>query len=78
MKAIITQELARKSWSGRTLIPIKIIGTKENIIEKVNDYITEELKKQPPKWIPTKCFHVEIFNHHGKKVNGWEYSPTYR
>lgn len=76
MKAIIKQELVRKSWSGRTVIPIKIIGTKENIVQKANDYISHRLSETNK--IPVKRFYIEIQTQTGKRVNYWEYSPTYR
>ena len=76
MKAIIKQELTRKSWSGRTIIPVKIIGTKQNIEEMANEYISKRLAEQNK--IPVKCFHVEIQTQTGKKVNSWKYTPTYR
>lgn len=76
MKAIIKQELVKAAWSGRTVIPVTIIGTKENIMEKVNNYISERLIKE--NYIKVKCFHVNIYTHKGKKVNSWNYIPTYR
>lgn len=76
MKAIIKQELTRKSWSGRSILITKIIGTKENIEQKVNDYITKRLSETNK--IPVKCFNVEIQTQTGKKVNVWKYTPTYR
>ena len=82
MKAIICECLARRSWSGRLLIPHTIIGTKENIIEKVNSYIEKKLNflsdKDLTQYIPVKTFNVNIYNAKGKKINGWQYSPTYR
>jgi len=76
MKAIIKQELVRKSWSGRKVLTVKIIGTKENIEQKVNDYISRRLSETNK--IPVKCFNVEIQTQIGKKVNNWSYTPTYR
>lgn len=76
MKSIIKQELTRKSWSGRSILITKIIGTKENIEQKVNDYITKRLSETNK--IPVKCFTVEIQTQTGKKVNSWKYTPTYR
>ena len=40
MKAIIKQTLVKKTWSGKTVLITKIIGTKENIVQKVNEYIS--------------------------------------
>ena len=76
MKAIIKQELVRKSWSGKSILTIKIIGTKDNIEKKVNDYISKRLSETNK--IPVKCFNIEIQTQAGKKVNNWSYSPTYR
>lgn len=76
MKAIIKEELVRKSWSGRTILSKTIIGTKDNIVEKANKYISERISETNK--IPVKCFHVEIFTVKGKKINNWEYKPTYR
>ena len=76
MKAIINQELVRKSWSGRSILTTKIIGTKENIEQKANDYIAKRLSETNK--IPVKCFNVEIQTQHGKRVHNWSYSPTYR
>lgn len=75
MKAIVKQELVRKSWSGKSILTIKIIGTKDNIEKKVNDYISKRLSETNK--IPVKCFNVEIQTQTGKKVNNWSYSPTY-
>ena len=76
MKAIISEELTRKSWSGKSVLTKLIVGTKENIVEKANKYISERIAR--PNAIPVKNFKVEILTHHGKKVNTWNYSPTYR
>ena len=76
MKAIIKQELVKKSWSGRTVIPIKIIGTKENIVQKANEYISRRLSETNK--IPVKCFKVEIQTQFGKRINNWSYTPTYK
>lgn len=76
MKAIISEELTRKSWSGKSVLTKLIVGTKENIIEKANKYISERIVQ--PNTIPVKNFKVEILTHYGKKVNTWNYSPTYR
>jgi len=76
MKAIISEELTRKSWSGKSVLTKLIIGTKENITEKVNNYISERITRLNA--IPVKKFKVEILTQNGKKVNTWNYSPTYR
>lgn len=76
MKAIISEELTRKSWSGKSVLTKMVIGTKENIVNKVNDYISERVARTST--IPVKRFNVQILSHHGKKVNNWSYSPTYR
>ncbi len=76
MKAIITQHLTRKSWSNKMILNKTIIGTKNNIVNKVNDYITERISNK--NFIPVKCFEVNIYNHYNKKVNNWNYKPTYR
>ena len=76
MKAIISEELTRKSWSGKSVLKKLIIGTKENIVKKTNNYISERLACTNV--IPVKNFKVEILTHYGKKVNTWNYSPTYR
>ena len=76
MKAIINQELVRKSWSGRSILTTKLIGTKENIEHKVNDYIAKRLSETNK--IPVKCFNVEIQTQRGKRVHNWSYTPTYR
>ena len=76
MKAIISEELTRKSWSGKSVLTKLIIGTKENIIEKVNNYISERIARANA--IPVKKFNVKILTQNGKKVNTWDYSPTYR
>lgn len=76
MRAIIREELVRKSWSGRTILVKKVCAKKDNIISKVNDYIIERINRH--NFIPVKCFYVEIYTQHGKKVDKWEYKPTYR
>ena len=76
MKAIIKQELVKKSWSGRSILITKIIGTKENIEQKVNDYIAKRLSETNK--IHVKCFNVEIQTQRGKRVHNWKYTPTYR
>ena len=76
MKAIIKQELVRKSWSGKTVLTNKIIGTKENIVQKVNKYISRRISETNK--IPVKRFYVEIQTQTEKRDNYWEYSPTYR
>lgn len=76
MKAIITQYLTKKSWSNKTILYKTIIGTKNNIINKVNDYITERISNK--NFISVKCFEVNIYNHNNIKVNNWNYKPTYR
>lgn len=76
MKAIIKEELTRKSWSGKTILNKIIIGTKENIVNKVNDYISERICNDH--LIPVKCFNVDIYTQRGKKINNWNYKPTYR
>ena len=76
MKAIISEELTRKSWSGKSVLTKLIIGNKENIVDKVNKYISERIAR--PNTIPVKNFKVEILTQNGKKVNTWNYSPTYR
>ena len=58
MKAIIKEELTRKSWSGKTILNKIIIGTKENIVDKVNDYISERINNKNS--IPVKCFYVNM------------------
>ena len=76
MKAIITQYLTKKSWSNKMILYKTIIGTKNNIINKVNDYITERISNK--NFIPVKYFDVNIYNHNNIKVNNWNYKPTYR
>ena len=76
MKAIISEELTRKSWSGKSVLTKMVIGTKESIVNKVNDYISERVARTSA--IPVKKFNVQILTHYGKKVNNWSYSPTYR
>lgn len=76
MKAIINEELVKKSWSGRTILNKTIIGTKENIISKVNDYISERISNK--NLIKVKNFTVHIYTQKGKKIDKWEYKPTYR
>ena len=76
MKAIINEVLVKKSWSGRTVLNKTIIGTKENIVEKVNSYISERISKE--NLIKVKCFSVKIYNYKNKKIDEWEYKPTYR
>lgn len=76
MKAIVKQELVRKSWSGKSILTTKIIGTKVNIEKKVNEYIYKRLSETNK--IPVKCFNIEIQTQMGKKINNWSYSPTYR
>ena len=67
MKAIISEELIRKSRSGKSVLTKMIIGTKENIVEKTNTYIYERLART--NLIPVKNFKVELFTQRGKKVN---------
>lgn len=76
MKAIIKQELVKKTWSGKTVLTTKIIGTKENIVQKANEYISQRIYETNK--IPVKRFYIEIQTQTGKRVNYWEYSPTYR
>lgn len=76
MKAIINEELVKKSWSGRTILNKTIIGTKDNITSKVNDYISERISKE--NLIKVKNFTVHIYTQNGKKIDKWEYKPTYR
>ena len=76
MKAIISQELVRKTRLERTVLTTKIIGTKENIVQKANEYISRRLSETYK--IPIKCFTVEIQTQRGKRVNNWSYTPTYR
>ena len=45
MKAIIKQTLVKKTWSGKTVLITKIIGTKENIVQKVNEYISRRISE---------------------------------
>ena len=76
MKAIIKQELVKKTLSGKTILTAKIIGTKENIVQKVNEYISRRISETNK--IPVKRFYVEIQTQTEKRDNYWEYSPTYR
>lgn len=76
MKAIISEELTRKSWSDKSVLIKQIIGTKDDIVNKVNNYISERISCVNK--IPVKKFNVKILNHHEKEVNNWNYSPTYR
>jgi len=76
MKAIIKEELVKKTWSGKTVLTSKIIGTKENIIQKANEYMSQRISKT--NLIPVERFYIEIQTQTGKRVNYWEYSPTYR
>ena len=76
MKAIIKQTLVKKTWSGKTVLTVKIIGTKENIVQKVNEYISQRISETNK--IRVKQFCIEIRTQIGKKVNYWQYSPTYR
>lgn len=76
MKAIINEKLIRKNWSGKTILNKTIIGTKENIVSKVNDYIS--LRISNDNLIPVKEFVINIYNHYGKYINNWNYKPTYR
>lgn len=76
MKAIIKQKLVRRARSGRIVIPKKIIGTKDNIIEKVHDYITQRLRQD--NLIKVEYFDIEIQTQQGKKTDSWRYTPTYR
>lgn len=76
MNAIIKQELVKKTLSGKTILTAKIIGTKENIVQKVNEYISQRISETNK--ISVKRFYIEIQTQTGKRVNYWEYSPTYR
>jgi len=75
MKAIIKQELIRKTWSGKTVVTIKIIGTKENIVQKANEYVSQRISETNK--IPVKRFYIEIQTQMGKTVDKWTYIPTY-
>ena len=75
MKAIIKQKLVRRAHSGRIVIPKKIIGTEDNIIEKVHDYITDRLRQT--NLIRVEYFDIEIQTQQGKKTDSWRYTPTY-
>lgn len=76
MKAIINQELVKKTRTDRSILPVTVIGTKENIVNKVNNYISNRLTETNK--IQVKCFHVTIYAHNEKKVNNWDYTPTYK
>ena len=76
MKAIIKEELVRKSWSGRSILIKTVIGTKDNIVEKVQNYVSERIYRENS--IPVKCFNIEIQTSRGKRVDSWTYKPTYR
>ena len=76
MKAIIREVLVKPSWSRKTVLTKTIIGRKDNITDKVNDYISERISKE--NLIKVKCFHVEVYNKYNKVTDRWEYKPTYR
>ena len=76
MKAIIHVKLVKPSWSGRRILTKTIIGRKDNITEKVNDYITKRISAKM--LIQVECFRIEVYNKSGKRTNKWEYKPTYR
>ena len=76
MKAIIKETLVKKTWSGKTVLTTEIIGTKENIIQKANEYISKRISETNK--VPVERFYIEIQTKTGKRVNYWEYSPTYR
>lgn len=76
MKAIIKESLIKPSWSGKTILVKIIIGCKDNIVNKVNDYIIKRINKTNS--IQVKQFYIEIYNYKNKKVNNWQYKPTYR
>ena len=76
MKAIINEILTRKTWSNKTSLQKVIIGTKENIECKVNNYIYNRIRNNS--LIPVSKFDITIQNHSNKVVGGWNYSPTYR
>lgn len=76
MKAIIKEVLVKPSWSRKTVLTKTIIGRKDNITDKVNDYISERISKE--NLIKVKCFHVEVYNKYNKVIDRWEYKPTYR
>ena len=76
MKAIIKETLVKKTWSGKTVLTTEIIGTKENIIQKANEYISKRISETNK--VPVKRFYIEIQTQTGKRVNYWEYLPTYK
>lgn len=76
MKATIEVHLARPTRKGRTVIAHQLIARKDEIINKVQEYILE--RAQRTGFIPVKIFKVSIKDYKNRVINTWNYSPTYR
>jgi hypothetical protein len=76
MRALILQTLERPTLRGRQVLVEKITGREDNIIRKAQDYISERMAKEG--YIRVTTFDVKIYDHRGKFVTRWKYSPTYR
>lgn len=76
MKAIIKQTLVEPTRKGNTTTIETIIGAKSCIVSKVQNYIFQRTNKEG--FIKVAKFEVNIYDHHNKSVNQWQYTPTYR
>lgn len=76
MKAIVIMELVEPTRLGRQIISEKIIGTRNNIAGKVNEFIYARLHNDFS--IPVKTFKVKMYSQNGNLVKSTKYSPTYR
>lgn len=76
MRAFIDIHLSRPSLSGRTVINKTIVADRDNIVDKVNEFIDWRISKHD--FIPVDTFKVRIKNNRNDKVvNEWEYNPKY-
>ena len=76
MKATIKEHLLRPTRKGRTIIVETITDRKDNIINKVQEYILERVQRAG--FIPVKIFKVSIKDYKNRVIDTWNYSPTYR
>ena len=76
MRAFIDIHLSRPSLTGRTVINKTLVADRDNIVDKVNEFIDWRISKHD--FIPVDKFKVRIKNNRNDKVvNEWEYKPKY-
>lgn len=76
MKVIITKHLSRKTRTGKSVLTERIDCKKEEVEAKANAYIFDRVNRQ--NFIPVVKFEVKVYDYKNRKVNQWEYQPTYR